>query len=87
MVPFSNLNHREILQELLSWEVVYETESESSENNAESDDADTTADDPANDPSHLLHKFDKYMQEKEDQNQAMYDKIKRVKEKSYKNKK
>ena len=87
VVPFSNLNHREILQELLSWEVVYETESESSENNAESDDADTTADDPANDPSHLLHKFDKYMQEKEDQNQAMYDKIKRVKEKSYKNKK
>ena len=75
------------MQELLSWEVVYETESESSEKDGESDDADTTADDPANDPSHLLHKFDKYMQEKEDQNQAMYDQIKKVKEKTYKNKK
>ena len=37
--------------------------------------------------SHLLGKFDKYMKDKEDQNAALYEKIKRVKAATYKNKK
>ena len=89
-MPYSNLDHKEILQELLTWEHIESADSPSNKPEQEegSDDAETTITDASSsDPSHLLSKFDKYMQEKEDQNAAKHDRIKQVKSTQFKSKK
>lgn len=55
--PFSNLNHREILQELQTWEHI----ESKSDDEGEGEDGRK-----ANMNSHLLSKFDRYMKDKED---------------------
>lgn len=70
--PFSQLNTREILQELLTWEHIVSD--------------DMTPQQSLNE-NHLLSKFDKYMLEKEDQNQNIYDQIQKLKSAPFKNKK
>ena len=79
--PYGELNNRDILQELLSWEVIESTP-------AEVADADKTDLDGNSCPKvKLLGKFDKYMHEKEDQNLLLHQNIQQWKKTTFKNKK
>lgn len=79
--PYTSLNHREILQELLSWEHI---DFPVDANFGELDGRDMRV---AAMEARLLGKFDKYMQEKEGNNSKLHENIKQLKKTSYKNKK
>ena len=79
-MPYSRLNHRDVLAELLTWEhidiafaaVPGDEGVEGSQKAVDKNEVKV----PKICESHLLGKFDKYMQEKEDQNKVLHDKIK-----------